>query len=505
MSLWDLIKPKGRTIDYVNNMPPLQAPEMEAIQVQDDGQGGLTMANTPTGVNKPVNFLNRLENKRQGLGNTLSGLLFGKQAQPTDYADTNGDVLNVGISSNPRVGGLVPDIVAGFRENANTPFNPENLGQNRGFAYRLGEGLGTAGRLLSSELGRGLLTAGIVGATGGSGLEALAYGTQAGALNNRLRNEDKIYRRAMLEQAQSSLMNSPEFNTLSDAEKQAIYNQMFTVEDGKIKPIEKLDDTERQNLQSAFNDRLRMNQQEQLNNIANQINGMRGYVTEGVYNNMLKAQQLRDNADYRNLYLSNQQEQNRLMNQLRQDQFAYNQMKDQQDRDFRMQQLANDNAYKNAQLGLGYARLNESREARLNRMQNQNKLDKSLTDNMQTLADIDAGLQLIKENPGAYSWIKGKMGADLANRLDPKGVKTRTQIDNITAVYRKWLTGAQMSDQERKAYERFLPAPSDNANIVINKLQGMKDSIERKNQIIMQNANMNANMAVDNDPLGLGF
>ena len=204
MSLWDLIKPKNKTIDYVNNMPPLQAPEMEAIQVQDDGQGGLTMANTPTGANKPVNFLNRLENKRQGLGNTLSGLLFGKQSQPTDYADTNGDVLNVGISSNPRVGGLVPDIVAGFRENANTRFNPENLsqnilddGRNKGFAYRLGEGLGTIGRVLESPLGRGLITAGIVGATGGSGLEALAYGGQTGVLNQNLRNADNLYRQQL--------------------------------------------------------------------------------------------------------------------------------------------------------------------------------------------------------------------------------------------------------------------------------------------------------------------
>ena len=204
MSLWDLLKPKGRTIDYVNNMPPLQAPKMEAIQVQDDGQGGLTMTNTPTGENKPVNFLNRLENKRQGLGNTLSGLLFGKQAQPTDYADTNGDVLNVGISSNPRVGGLVPDVVAGFRENANTRFNPENLsqnilddGRNKGFAYRLGEGLGTVGRLFDSPLGRGLLTAGIVGATGGSGLEALVYGGKAGVLNQNVRGANQLYRQQL--------------------------------------------------------------------------------------------------------------------------------------------------------------------------------------------------------------------------------------------------------------------------------------------------------------------
>lgn len=204
MSLWDLLKPKGRTIDYVNNMPPLQAPEMEAIQVQDDGQGGLTMTNTPTGANKPVNFLNRLENKRQGLGNTLSGLLLGKQSQPTDYADANGDVLNVGISSNPRVGGLVPDVVAGFRENANTRFNPENLsqnilddGRNKGFAYRLGEGLGTVGRLFDSPLGRGLLTAGIVGATGGSGLEALVYGGKAGVLNQNVRGANQLYRQQL--------------------------------------------------------------------------------------------------------------------------------------------------------------------------------------------------------------------------------------------------------------------------------------------------------------------
>ena len=91
---------------------------------------------------------------------------------------------------------------------------------------------------------------------------------------------------------------------------------------------------------------------------------------------------------------------------------------------------------------------------------------KTYNENLSTLADIDAGLKLIQENPKAYSWAKGVMGADIANRLDPKGVKTRTQIDNITAVYRKWLTGAQMSDAERKAYERFLPAPTDNAQIV---------------------------------------
>lgn len=109
----------------------------------------------------------------------------------------------------------------------------------------------------------------------------------------------------------------------------------------------------------------------------------------------------------------------------------------------------------------------------------------SYTENKATLANIEAGLKSLDENKGAYSYIKGLLGADITNRLDPKGVATRTQIDNITAVYRTWLTGAQMSDKERKAYERFLPAPTDNYTIVKAKLEGMKGAIERSNQALL--------------------
>ena len=149
------------------------------------------------------------------------------------------------------------------------------------------------------------------------------------------------------------------------------------------------------------------------------------------------------------------------------------------------------------------------KQYQIENMQNKNSGDKAtmkaINENASTLADIDAGIQLINENPQAYSWIKGKMGADVANRIDPKGVATRAQIDNITAVYRKWLTGAQMSDQERKAYERFLPAPSDNAQIVKAKLNGMKNSIERKNQILMQGLNVQGQVLnqPQADPLGI--
>ena len=128
---------------------------------------------------------------------------------------------------------------------------------------------------------------------------------------------------------------------------------------------------------------------------------------------------------------------------------------------------------------------------------------KALTENKTTLANIQSGLKALEQNPNAYQWYKGILGADIANRIDPKGVGTRTQIDNITAVYRKWLTGAQMSDKERKAYERFLPAPTDNYNIVKAKLNGMKGAIERSNDAILSNYGVSQN--VSSDPLGLGL
>lgn len=129
---------------------------------------------------------------------------------------------------------------------------------------------------------------------------------------------------------------------------------------------------------------------------------------------------------------------------------------------------------------------------------------KSLTENKTTLSNIEAGLKSLEQNPDAYSWIKGKLGSDITNRIDPKGIQTRTQIDNITAVYRKWLTGAQMSDQERKAYERFLPAPSDNYKIVKAKLEGMKGAIERSNDALLSNYGISSTPQ-NADSLGLGI
>lgn len=103
---------------------------------------------------------------------------------------------SLGAAQNPRTGGLLNDIASGFSENASTPFAVSNLEpqQNKGFATRLGEGLGSAARFADSPLGRMALTAGVVGATGGSGLQALTFGATAGVGNQNLRTQDQFYR-----------------------------------------------------------------------------------------------------------------------------------------------------------------------------------------------------------------------------------------------------------------------------------------------------------------------
>lgn len=102
--------------------------------------------------------------------------------------------------------GLLEDIRNGAKENFATGFAAPNLeqtttpdGRNKGFGYRLGEGLGSFARFANSPLGRGLLMAGIVGATGGTALPAMAFGAQAGFGNKQVRLKDQLYRNALAE------------------------------------------------------------------------------------------------------------------------------------------------------------------------------------------------------------------------------------------------------------------------------------------------------------------
>jgi hypothetical protein len=377
---------------------------------------------------------------KNNLWQHLKEALLGGQAAPTDAVNIQGvdttspeykenmagAAADITVSQNPRVGGLIPDIRAGYRENAYNPLKVENLGQDfsadgrkKGAGYRFGEFAGTAARLLDNPLVRGGIAYGLSKSMGDR--RPLVEGLTAAVGTQQNRMKDQMYRQALAER---------DIDT----------------------------------------------------------SGIRGWLGDDTFKYLLEDQQVKDNAEYRNTYLETQRQNQALSNWVAQQKLEYDKISDAADRALKKEQI------------------DVQRQRYAN---NLNKLSsKDLTayrDNLATIKDVEAGLNLIEQNPNAYSLVKGALPAWATNRIDPKGIQTRTQIDNITAVYRKWLTGAQMSDAERKAYERFLPAPTDNYETIKAKLQGMRDSIERKNSILMQGANEYQNMidTEDNDPLGV--
>lgn len=386
------------------------------------------------------------------------------------------------LSAQPRQGGFLNDLAKGYRENYNNGFSPENLmPQNKNFATRTGELLGSVGRFTDSPLGRGLIAAGLNSAMGYE--DSLKEGLSAYVGRQNARTADNLYRN----QLQQLGYNNEDIDSIKGNVTSDIYKNLAS----NAYKLKNLDQNTYLKMKKFYDDQFKNGQftpEEYKANI------------DALNNQYVNSQIQTMQAG--NVGVSNQTRNTNMNEQLLpakqyalavSPQVALGNLGVAQGNLALRQQLAPyDIAYKQAQL---------------QNMQNKASGDKSaikaINENAATLADIDAGLQSIEENPGAYSWAKGKMGADLANRLDPKGVATRTQIDNITAVYRKWLTGAQMSDAERKAYERFLPAPTDNAQIVKAKLNGMKNSIERKNQILMQGVNTQAQTQAQADPLGI--
>ena len=399
--------------------------------------------------------------------------------------DENGQVeVSTQRYSNFRPG-LLNDLASGYRENYVTGFAAPNLGQQqtadgrqKGFGYRLGEGLGSVGRFIDSPLGRGLIAAGLNSALGYD--NSLQEGLTAAVGRQNAQTADRVYRNQLKQMGfGEDELNNIRGNITSDMYKNIVSNAY---------KFRNLDQNSYVKMKTLYDRQLQQ-----------------GIITPEEYKMNVEALNNQYvNSQIQTMQAGNVQESNQTRNTNMNEQLLpYKQYALQMSPQIAMGNLGV--AQGNLALREQMAPLEmEYKMQQLENMKNKSSGDKAtlkaLTENNQTLADIDAGLQLIEENPQAYTWFKGKIGADAANRLDPKGVPARTQIDNITAVYRKWLTGAQMSDQERKAYERFLPAPTDNAQIVKAKLQGMRNSIERKNQIMMQGMNTgNANATTNNE------
>lgn len=199
MAVWDFLK---NALNIGNN----EAPKIEPVLIGDAQYKPATKLDRAKDV---ANLgLSKLKNSKlyqgiTGIDDKIENAFLGKlidspvENTTTITQDNNGNTtISSGVGTPTRDGGIINDLTSGFRENYTTKFNPQNLMGNdkKGFVYRLGEGLGTIGRMLESPLGRGLAVAGAVGALGGSAGDALAYGLGTTAQNQQNRSADRLYR-----------------------------------------------------------------------------------------------------------------------------------------------------------------------------------------------------------------------------------------------------------------------------------------------------------------------
>lgn len=466
VNLWNFLKPKKTAIfeQYVQNMKPLQAQaQLTPIQLSEDGS---MVQNPDIQPERRVTLGDRAKNRLNIAGQKLYDALMGKQAQPTDNisqgvqtittedGETYNPIGNVITSSNPRTGGFFRDFSGGYQENRFTPASLDNFGQNtladgrkKGFAYRTGEALGSLARFGESPLGRGLLVGGAIGALGGDPTAMLAFGASTSMMNQGNRMRDRAYRDDLIATAQQSLIEQPGFSELSPQDQQA-----------------------------------------QLQNVANQVNNYRGYVDNNTYNNMIRAQQIRDNAAYRKMYFdanqANLQAQREWQRQQaeqqradRQAEFDYRKSNDAQNRalryadlnDRRMQR-AIDNYYKGEDLKIK----KNAAEAKLNK-----SLYKNAQEQQATLNQIQQIRNYINNNPRATGLVIGSLTGDIANRFDtkPSHISTRTAIDDLKTKIRHDLTGAAFSAKEAREYEKFLPNTRDTKEIINAKLDALEAKI----------------------------
>lgn len=149
--------------------------------------------------NRLVNAL--LGNKRPDIDSVdLEPSLVGVDTSNPYFAENMGTdeitpQVKMSTQTSPRQGGILPDMARGYQENYNNGFSINNLGQNKGWAQRLGEGLGSVGRFIDSPLGRGLIAAGLNSALGYD--ESFKEGLTAAVGRQNAQTADKVYRQQL--------------------------------------------------------------------------------------------------------------------------------------------------------------------------------------------------------------------------------------------------------------------------------------------------------------------
>lgn len=311
--------------------------------------------------------------------------------------------------------GLLQDISQGYNENRFTPASLDNLQQNtlangreKGFAYRLGEGLGSLVRFGESPRGRALITAGLVGATGGGALPALAFGTQTGFLNQANRMKDELYRRELAKYG---------FDT----------------------------------------------------------SGIRGYIGDDTFNKYLQSKQMQDNAEYRNLLLQTQMQNQADLLKLKQ-----------QEAERQAKQDAFDNYYKGQNIAQGWAQIYAANNKPKPLSDSQVKDLKGTTEFINSLDNI-----IGRYSDAKYDSLFGIKGDIRRNnpfsRYDAGASLFKQDVEILRQRYAKLLEGGRLSDSDRAFYQKALFNPNTSRKDFLEAARRMKATLQQdyKNSLSM--------------------
>ena len=149
-----------------------------------------------------------------------------------------------------------------------------------------------------------------------------------------------------------------------------------------------------------------------------------------------------------------------------------------------VQQLQEDRAQQ--QLGMERERLDLSREESMRkRAEVPSETRKELTSIDQQRSVIDGALKAVKDTPNAFSFVRGAVagvlpyGESLAGRTEtPEQTQARAYVFNNVSRVINERAGAAQSAQEMQRLRSFLPADTDNAEQITNKLKGFQTYLQ---------------------------
>lgn len=320
--------------------------------------------------------------------------------------------LITSIKNTPRQGGLFRDINSGFNENLNQRFNVSNLepNRNKSLATRFGEGLGTTVRLLDNPLVRGAIAYGLSNRFGDK--NPLEQGVLAAGLNMQNKMKDRVYRDSLIKTAQQSRMTDEDFALLSPELQQA-----------------------------------------ELNNIADRINSYRGYIGDDIYGQMIQAQVLRDNAQYKNMLLQSNMQNNKALLEFKEQEAQRQARQDERDYNLDAQRVAQ-----------GWANVEANREkANQPKPLSDSQVEKINTaqETIETLKNIEKRYSNDKYK-NAFG-LKGAIRAEQAKShpilyapFDNEITLVRQDVEMLRQKYAKAMEGGRMSDSDRNFYQNVL-------------------------------------------------